>query len=172
MILPARMRHKIRVEQRADVKVPGRCWTWNGAVTSRGYGSCSHSGRVWSTHRLAYELLIAAIPEGLQIDHLCKNKLCCNPRHLEPVTAKVNCERTEAAQKLRCINGHPLVEPNLVIKRRANGLTIRNCRVCALDHGRRKRAATRGNRPDADRRRVAILAAAEEALLVAHGATT
>lgn len=73
------------------------CWNWHGAKTSTGYGSVSHEGRTRSTHRLAYELLIGPIPENLQIDHLCGNKLCCNPRHLEPVTLEENMRRRYAS---------------------------------------------------------------------------
>ncbi len=69
------------------------CWNWHGAKTSSGYGSIGHDGRIWSTHRLAYELLISPIPRGLQIDHLCRNRLCCDPRHLEPVTLQENRRR-------------------------------------------------------------------------------
>lgn len=165
-LLPINMQTKIRLDECPIDGLDEKCWTWTGAATSRGYGSASHQGVVWSTHRLAYDILREPIPDGLQIDHLCKNKLCCNPAHLEAVTGKVNCERTDAAQKTRCVHGHPLVAPNLIIKSRPNGRTIRNCRVCALDAGRRKRAATRGNRPDALKRRAEILAAAEQALAV------
>ncbi|WP_081287478.1 HNH endonuclease signature motif containing protein, partial [Mycobacterium asiaticum] len=99
-------------------ELDGDCWEWIGAIQSRGYGSFAHEGRTWSTHRLAYELLVGPIPDGLQVDHLCFNKRCCNPTHLEPVTGKVNCERTERARKVRCVHGHPLVSPNLIIKPR------------------------------------------------------
>jgi hypothetical protein len=75
------------------IEIADDCWVWVGAVTSRGYGSFSHEGRIWSTHRLSYELLIAPIPDGLTIDHLCRNKVCCNPDHLEPVTALENQRR-------------------------------------------------------------------------------
>lgn len=165
--LPATMRAKIILELCPAPHLPGFCWAWTGAFTSRGYGSYSHEGRIWSTHRLAYELLIGAIPDGLQIDHLCTNKRCCNPRHLEPVTGKVNCERTERAQKSRCVNSHPLAGPNLVVKRRTNGRLMRNCRVCALDAARRRRIESEnqaGCYSAADRRRAEILVAAEEAL--------
>jgi hypothetical protein len=163
-LLPPNMQTKIRLDECPVDGLDPKCWTWIAALTSRGYGSVSHGGRIWSSHKLAYELLVGAVPDGLQIDHLCKNKPCCNPAHLEAVTGKVNCERTNAAQKTRCVNGHPLVGPNLIIKSRPNGRTIRNCRVCALDAGRRKRAATRHNRPDADRRRAEILRVAEQIL--------
>lgn len=162
--LPINMQNKIRLDECPVDDLDDKCWTWTGAKTSSGYGSVSYEFSIWSTHRLAYDILREPIPYGLQIDHLCKNKLCCNPAHLDVVTGKVNCERTEAATKQRCVNGHPLAGPNLVVKTRVNGLSMRNCRVCALDAGRRKRAATRGNRPDAARRRVEILAASEKAL--------
>jgi hypothetical protein len=93
VILPARMRHKIRLELCPDPTLPGRCWTWKGAIQSKGYGSFGYRGRIWSTHRLAYELMVGPIPEGLTIDHLCLNKRCCSPRHLEPVTLKENMRR-------------------------------------------------------------------------------
>lgn len=122
--LPERIRSKITL-------TPDGCWQWAGAVQSRGYGSVSYRGRVQSTHRLAYELLVGEIPEGLQIDHLCRNKRCCNPDHLEPVTGAVNCSRTPAATKTHCVRGHALSGDNLVVKVQPSGRTIRNCRTCA-----------------------------------------
>jgi hypothetical protein len=86
--LPPRMRAKIHIS--------GECWLWTGAVTSSGYGSFAYQGRTQSTHRLAYELLVGPIPDGLTIDHLaepCGNKLCCNPVHMEPVTRLENYRR-------------------------------------------------------------------------------
>lgn len=164
--LPLNMQAKIQLELCPVAGLPGFCWGWTGALTSKGYGSVSYECRIWSTHRLAYELLVGSIPSELQIDHLCVNKRCCNPAHLEPVTGKVNCERTDRALKSRCINGHPLVEPNLVIKPRKSGLTIRNCRVCALDSSRRRRAkqGQLGAYAAADKRRAQILLAAEAEL--------
>jgi hypothetical protein len=92
------------------------CWHWRGAVTSSGYGSVAYEGRLWSTHRLAYELLIGPIPDGLQIDHLCRNKVCCNPQHLEPVTAQENLRRqhqfrygSRVDQRVEYGADHPLV---------------------------------------------------------------
>lgn len=135
--LPERMRAKITVELCPVAGLDGLCWAWTGAVQSRGYGSFFHGGRAQSTHRLAYELLVGPIPAGLQIDHLCENKRCCNPAHLEPVTGKTNCERTVAARKTLCVNGHRLEGDNLIVKPRPNGLTIRNCRTCQVEAQRR-----------------------------------
>lgn len=138
--LPANMRDKIVLELCPVAGLPGFCWAWTGCLTSRGYGCVQLDGRRHLTHRAAYTLLVGPIPDGLQLDHLCVNKPCCNPQHGEPVTDKVNSERTDRAQKTHCINRHPLSGDNLVIKRRRNGRTIRNCRKCA---NTRRRVANR-----------------------------
>lgn len=65
------------------------CWEWQGAIHSGGYGVL---GREY-VHRLVYEELIGPVPEGLQLDHLCRNRRCCNPGHLEPVTQAENLQR-------------------------------------------------------------------------------
>ena len=92
-LLPQNMRKKI-----AHGPIPTTCWLWTGAVTSSGYGSFVHEGRAKSTHRLPYELIVGPIPHGLHIDHLCRNKKCCNPEHLEPVTPIENRRRDIVAR--------------------------------------------------------------------------
>jgi hypothetical protein len=84
--LPARFWSKV-------VEDDEECWNWIGARTSGGYGSWGVGGVAKSTHRVSYLTLVGPIPEGLQIDHLCRNRVCCNPAHLEPVTARVNNRR-------------------------------------------------------------------------------
>lgn len=109
----------------------GGCWMWIGARNSRGYG-CVGNGKGGSelTHRGAYELLVGPIPEGLQIDHLCRVIECCNPEHLEPVTQLVNIQRGSRAMKTHCKRGHPLSGDNLRIAKARGGQTRRNCRTC------------------------------------------
>lgn len=94
------------------------CWVWTGAgLTSRGYGLFWKDGKVQSAHRVVYELLVGEIPEGLTLDHLCRNRACVNPQHLEPVTQKVNTLRGESlsakyAQRTHCKNGHEYTTEN------------------------------------------------------------
>lgn len=74
----------------------GVCWTWIGS-TDRGYGVFGAQGRYFRAHRWAWEALVGPIPEGLHLDHLCRNPSCVNPDHLEPVTQAENIRRGHAA---------------------------------------------------------------------------
>ena len=85
------------------------CWHWTGHLQPNGYGSFRVSGRTFRAHRWAYEHYVGPIPEGLQIDHLCRNRACVNPSHLEPVTAR---ENTRRAMRPQCVNGHPFTADN------------------------------------------------------------
>lgn len=114
----------------------GDCWRWNGATAGGGYGVFSRApGQRVQAHRWSYEFHVADIPMGLDIDHLCRNRWCVNPWHLEPVTRAVNTERGEAhirqaqaaANRTTCLKrGHPFSGPNLGIRK--NG--VRFCREC------------------------------------------
>jgi len=78
------------------------CWEWKGAVGPHGYGVIGNGRRIDGTslaHRVAYKSFITDIPEGLHIDHLCRNRVCVNPWHLEPVTQAVNNQRQWFARK-------------------------------------------------------------------------
>lgn len=73
------------------------CWPWTARLDRDGYGTLKMpTGRSIRAHRFAYELLVGPIPEGLVIDHLCRNRRCVNPAHLEPVTAEENWRRGDA----------------------------------------------------------------------------
>lgn len=132
--LPARMQSKIAVTESG-------CWHWMAAVNSRGYGQWGVNGVSRSTHRVAYEVLVGPIPTDLQIDHLCRNRRCCNPAHLEPVTALVNQRRRPDVNKSHCLRGHEMNEENTVIKN-FRGSIRRNCRTCANDQARARRRAS------------------------------
>jgi len=66
------------------------CWTWTGSTSRRGYGQLQVNGHVVRAHRHVYGLMVGPIPAGMTLDHLCGNKPCVNPAHLEPVTAREN----------------------------------------------------------------------------------
>ena len=116
------------------VKVDGSggiddCWTWAGARYTHGYGYHSDGTARIPAHRWAYEHLIGPIPEGLVLDHLCHNRACVNPWHLDPVTTLVNNRRTESATKTHCVHGHRLAGNNLY-RHPTHGR--RGCRTCRI----------------------------------------
>lgn len=105
------------------VRTETGCWIWTGARQSRGYGSTWRDGRTQLAHRVSWELHRSDIEPGLTIDHLCGNKLCVNPDHLEPVTAAENVGRFHA-RRTHCKAGH-------VLQRRTRGSgTARFCPTC------------------------------------------
>lgn len=74
-----------------------QCWVWTGKWNSgNGYGKVQYEGRIWMAHRLVYDLLVGRVSPNIVLDHRCRNRRCCNPNHLDPVTVKVNTHRGEA----------------------------------------------------------------------------
>jgi len=86
------------------------CWLWLGPFSPQGYGRLGHH----YAHRVAYELYVGPIPEGLTIDHLCRVTMCVNPAHLEAVTLAENIRR--ASVRTVCKRGHPFVEDNIYVR--------------------------------------------------------
>jgi hypothetical protein len=72
---------------------PNGCWVWRKATDPNGYGRFWFDGRMLGAHRVSYQLLVGPVPEGLDLDHLCRNRRCVNPSHLEPVTRRTNLVR-------------------------------------------------------------------------------
>jgi hypothetical protein len=129
-------------EQRfwAHADIGDGCWNWNGNVGSNGYGRIRREKRELLAHRVAYEFHVGDIPEGLQIDHLCRNRVCVNPDHLEPVSPRENVLRGEGitalnARKTHCKHGHPFSESNTHITSEGD----RECRTCRAENTRRWR---------------------------------
>lgn len=114
------------------------CWEWLGAKTHNGYGRFGLDGRVRLAHRVAYEWFVGSIPEGLELDHLCRERVCVNPTHLEAVTHHENTMRgqtitAKCAAVTHCPQGHPYAGSNLYV--RPNG--ARECRQCHRESARR-----------------------------------
>lgn len=113
------------------------CWLWTAAKTNGGYGRFPWRCKTVLAHRFAYETLVGRIPDGLHIDHLCRQRDCVNPAHMEPVTQWENTRRGLApsalnAVKTHCQRGHALVEGNIYHKT-FRGRPVRQCRQCTLD---------------------------------------
>lgn len=113
------------------------CWEWTGRLDRDGYGGQfkvgSHTDgtrRAIRPHRWSYEHFIGPIPEGLVIDHLCRNRACQNPWHMEPVTTVVNTKRGARATATHCCRGHPFEGDNL----RLNAAGGRICRACFREY--------------------------------------
>lgn len=118
------------------------CWLWQGTHQQKGYGMRwdPQAKRMVYLHRVNYERFVAPIPDGYQIDHLCKTPPCCNPEHLEAVTPRENTLRSDApsaqqARQTHCKNGHPFAGDNLLLT--ASGR--RACRTCNRDKMREYR---------------------------------
>lgn len=89
------------------------CWGWTGSPNGNGYGHARVDGKTYVAHRYVYQSTVGPIPEGLQLDHLCRNRMCVNPSHLEPVTHRENVLRGQGhaainARKTHCSCGLPL----------------------------------------------------------------
>lgn len=121
-------------------KAEDDCWRWIGVLDRAGYGRFA-GGHYESdyAHRLSYIALVGPIPNGLELDHLCRVRNCVNPNHLEPVTHEENMRRGYWAQATHCVNGHPWNEPNMYRDREGK----RRCRACGRKRVReyRQRAA-------------------------------
>lgn len=108
---------------------PEYCWNWD-KPNSEGYGKITDQGIEFFAHRWAYLRFVGPIPQGLDLDHLCRNRACCNPWHLEPVTRKENVRRGLQGELLNthCKRGHEWTEENTY--RRPDNPTRRQCRAC------------------------------------------
>lgn len=154
-----------RVERREE----GECWPWRGSITRHGYGQFApRKGVNLRAHRVAYELSVGPIPDGLTLDHLCGVKHCVNPAHLEPVTALENVQRYAAARRAatHCRHGHSMADAYTVRTRPGH----RRCRTCDLGRkaALRTDAAWRVTTPEQVAEITARLAAGERPAYIAR----
>ena len=134
--LPAMIAKRVRI-------IDSGCWLWTGATNPKGYGHIGRNGRTLYVHRVVYETLVAPIPDGLTIDHLCHVRTCVNPQHLEPITRAANTLRSWTgpsavnARKTHCPRGHEYSPANTIVNNRGE----RVCRECnRADAARRYQA--------------------------------
>lgn len=122
----------------ARVDRSGDCWQWTGSIAKSGYGNVRlQTGVNGYAHRVAYELTHGAIPEGLVIDHLCRNRACVNPEHLEAVENGENTRRGAVPYgrlHTRCKRGHDVTDPANVYTRPSG---YKHCRVCSRESKQR-----------------------------------
>lgn len=132
------------------------CWKWNGAHTGAAYAAFCVSGRTLGAHRVVYEYYVAPIPAGLHLDHLCRNRWCVNPTHLEPVTSGENTRRSPLMGKQQrghrpggnngnglkqeCVRGHRFTPEN-TIARRNGGRWCRQCEQIRSSRRNRRQAS-------------------------------
>lgn len=130
------------------VALPDGCWKWDAGKQSSGYGVFWVAGDPVLAHRWAYEASVGTIPEGLCIDHLCRNRACVRPSHLEPVTMRENILRGKGAtainaRKTHCPQDHPYSGENLWFKKSKGRRDQRACRQCDRDSSKRYQAKLR-----------------------------
>lgn len=112
-----------KVERPQD---PAACWPWQQSRGSHGYGQTWDGITVRLAHRVAFELTFGRIPDDLTVDHICRQRICCNPAHMRLLTNSENGRWNGHAIKTHCIRGHAFDDENTYVDPRGH----RRCRAC------------------------------------------
>ena len=142
-------KHPVEATKRfwAKVNTEGQCWVWLGARNQNGYGRFWHDVKMVTAHRFAYEEAHGPVVSGLVLDHLCRNRSCVRPGHLEPVSGHENTLRGESraaanARRTHCSKGHDYLTSGYVDRRGQ-----RNCNICRNAKNRAYRLSKRSKQP-------------------------
>ena len=125
-------------------QLPSGCWQWKASKYPAGYGQMWNGSRVEQAHRISFREFVGDIPDGCEIDHICRNRSCVNPEHLRAVTHRENMRASDSvmglnAKKTHCKRGHPLSGENLRVEQSG----ARQCRECLRMHARNARSRRR-----------------------------
>lgn len=129
------------------VNTQNSCWLWSGGLHEGGYGVFNSGTRLMGSHRWIYQQVFGKIPNGYEIDHLCKTPGCVRPSHLEAVTPSENCKRSSSwhhfvrsASKIReCPKGHPYNDVNTYLDKQ----NCRHCKTCDRERSKQYQAKKR-----------------------------
>lgn len=130
------------------------CWNWTGHINQDGYGRITRNNKVMPAYRYVYEIFKGPIPEGMTIDHLCENKACVCPDHLQPRTNRENIllgnnPAAINARKTHCDHGHEYTPENTILRKDGH----RRCRECTIEYQVKYRLANKDKQKEYDEKR-------------------